>query len=139
MIENKNIITTISYFILSLGVISASILFLYTSGLWIGNVIELKMLAWLIWAVLPYLLLFFAVWVFKKNEVIINILFTCTLLIVLPGILGYINALFIHIDAQGGLIFIFLPLYQICLTVIFVLIAVFVFCVQKFKGKRGTR
>ena len=139
MIENKNIITTISYFILSLGAISTSILFLYTSGLWIENVIELKMLAWLSWPVLPYLLLFFAVWVFKKNEVIINILFTCTLLIVLPGILGYINALFIHIDAQGGLIFIFLPLYQICLTVIFVLIAVFIFCVQKFKGKRGTR
>ena len=68
MIENKNIITTISYFILSLGAISTSILFLYTSGLWIENVIELKALAQLSWAVLPYLLLFFAVWGFKKTR-----------------------------------------------------------------------
>ena len=136
MVANKNIITRSSYFVLSLGAISTFILFLYTSELWIKNAIELKALAWLSWVVSPYLLLLFAVWFFRKNKIIRNVLFVGTLLIVLPGIIGYIDAFFIHMDAQGGLIFIFLPLYQICLTGIFILIAVFIFCMQKFKGKR---
>jgi hypothetical protein len=34
------------------------------------------------------------------------------LLIVIFGIAVLINTMFIHVDAQGGLVFLFLPIYQ---------------------------
>ena len=72
----------------------------------------LQLFGMMLWAVSPYLAMFIALLVFSRKEILIKTFSVCMFAISLFA--GYIlfDTMFIHIDAQGGLIFLFLPIYQ---------------------------
>ena len=69
------------------------------------------------WACLPYgILLFFNMikrGVFKKDFVLL----VTTIIVSGFALFIYVDTFFIHLDAQGGLIFLFLPMYQIIASI----------------------
>ena len=70
------------------------------------------LLGMMLWAISPYLAMFIVLFIFSRKKVLIKTFSICMLIISLFA--GYIlfDTMFIHIDAQGGLIFLFLPIYQ---------------------------
>ena len=72
----------------------------------------LFLIVYLAWACSPYAYLVWASRRFKALNVPVVSRFIAALLICIGGIIVLIDTAFIHLDAQGGLIFVFLPLYQ---------------------------
>ena len=86
----------------------------------------LGLFAFLAWACGPYIYL---IWISRTRSSMrasaISRL-AVALLVCVGGIVILIDTAFIHIDAQGGLIFIFLPIYQWLLIVVFEVVGYFV-------------
>ncbi len=76
------------------------------------------------WAMVPYLVLFFSARLPTSSKVS-WVVFCATLVIVCMGVFIYIDAFFVHLDPQSGLVFIFVPLYQLILAGIMFAIALF--------------
>ncbi len=74
-------------------------------------------LAFIAWAVSPYIYLAVAAsWVSAKAS--ITAVFALSLLVGAFGVWLLVDVMFIHPDAQGGLVFIFVPLWQWVLLVL---------------------
>lgn len=67
----------------------------------------------LVFAISPYIALALCAKLFAKSEGASRLFLICSLLIGIAGLAAYIDAAFIHVDAQGGLIFLFLPMVQL--------------------------
>jgi hypothetical protein len=65
-----------------------------------------------IWALLPYASLAAAAGIARTRGSLLAAFITC-LAVVLFGLLMYLDAVFIHVSSTGGLVFIFIPLYQL--------------------------
>lgn len=85
----------------------------------------LSLSMFMLWAISPYIGLSFLTLIFKKHRLAIIGFMIGTFIISLFGVYGLIDTSFLHIDAQGGLIFIFLPIYQWFATIILVGICIF--------------
>ena len=82
------------------------------------------MFGFLLWAALPYCLIAIANKLFKNNKKINITLFITTIIISLLSIAALVDAFFIHIDPQAGLVFIFLPMPQLVIASLGILIAI---------------
>ena len=71
----------------------------------------LTTIGFILWAISPYGLLLFVINKTKSKAAIIGGL-VLSVLAVLFGLVFIIDAMYIHLDAQGGLIYIFAPLWQ---------------------------
>ena len=71
----------------------------------------LATLGFIAWAVSPYVFFGILTKLLTQNRAI-KIAFVVSILVAAFGIWAIVDAMFIHLDAQGGLIFIFAPLYQ---------------------------
>lgn len=65
-----------------------------------------------IWAISPYLFVYFSSYFQKSSRKPLLFRLIAGALLLVVALYIYINATFIHLDAQGGLVFLFLPLYQ---------------------------
>ena len=63
------------------------------------------------WAITPYLYLAIMTKVVSKKASILTV-FILTLLMGCFGVWAFVDAMYIHADAQGGLVFVFAPLWQ---------------------------
>ena len=72
---------------------------------------SISALGFIVWAVSPYSLLALLIKATKSKAAIFGVLALC-ILTSLFGLGLIIDAMYIHLDAQGGLIFIFAPLWQ---------------------------
>ncbi len=88
------------------------LLVLYASGLAAGEPFEPFILLFYVWAVIPYAFSYFTIKI-TKNRKSQSFQEYCLIIMSVLGGLIYIDALFIHKDAQGALVFLFLPLLMI--------------------------
>jgi hypothetical protein len=72
----------------------------------------LYLIGYMLWAVSPYVMLSLVVYVGRNNPTSITIAFFGSVLIIAGAAAVLIDAVFIHPDAQGALVFLFLPIYQ---------------------------
>jgi len=91
-----------------------------------------KLTGMILWSISPYLAMFIALLVFSKKKVLIKTFSVCIFVISLFAGLILFDTMFIHIDAQGGLVFLFLPIYQWLAFFVLLLICAIVY---KFSGK----
>ncbi len=66
----------------------------------------------MLWAISPYLAMFIVLLVFSRKKILIKTFSVCMFVISLFAGFILFDTMFVHIDAQGGLIFLFLPIYQ---------------------------
>ena len=92
----------------------------------------LQLFGMMLWAVSPYLAMFIVLRVITKKEILIKTFSVCTFAISLFAAFILFDTMFIHIDAQGGLIFLFLPIYQWLAFIVFLFICSLV---NKFSKK----
>lgn len=96
----------------------------------VDNVFSLYTLGITVWAVAPWLYIATVSFFIKNTAKLISILSVASIVGVLSvGIM--VDVLFFHLDAQGGLVFIFIPLWQL-------IFFVFVTPVLLFIGKKST-
>ncbi len=72
----------------------------------------LSLFGFMLWAVSPYLVLAFILYFCRNNSTSMTIAFIGTVIIVLAAAVILVDAFFIHLDAQGALVILFLPVYQ---------------------------
>lgn len=97
---------TLSFIGLALGALATSILLAYAGG----NLISLWS-GFTLWALSPYIILFLIIY-FSKTRLVLSTMTAVSLICCLSTSL-YIDSIFIHPDAQGALVFLFLPFYQL--------------------------
>jgi hypothetical protein len=64
------------------------------------------------WAVSPYAALALGARLLRRSRVALQVLAGGALLIGLAAMVAYVDAAFVHLDPQGGLVFVFAPLVQ---------------------------
>ncbi len=117
----QNTARILTFAVLILGVvITISIMVHAARGC--GFLLSLVTLVFAAWAMIPYVVLFHSSRLQTSFKVSWFILLSA-LGIVGLGVYIYIDAFFIHIDPQSGLVFIFVPLYQLILAGIIFAIA----------------
>ena len=79
---------------------------------------SLSSLGFSLWGVTPWILACFLVSITSNVKTLIA---TCILIIILGvgGLWAAVDVMFIHIDAQGGLVLLFLPLWQLIIVALF--------------------
>ena len=78
-----------------------------------------------IWAIFPYVILLFLIYKSDKYPKASGVAFAGTLILVLFGVSTLIDGFFIHLDAQSGLLFLFIPFWQLigsCILALIVLL-----------------
>ncbi len=68
--------------------------------------------AFAFWAVIPYLALMLLIQIFHRHKISIYVTLIGAGIICLASVGLLIDMVFIHVDAQGSLLFLFLPVYQ---------------------------
>ena len=66
----------------------------------------------LLWAVSPYAGLAFGLRLLRRSRVASRVFAGSAPILAIPGLVAYVDAAFVHLDAQGGLVFVFAPLLQ---------------------------
>ena len=66
----------------------------------------------LLWAVSPYPGLALGLRLLRGSRVAARVFAGGALILAIPGLVAYVDAAFVHLDAQGGLVFVFAPLLQ---------------------------
>ena len=64
------------------------------------------------WAVSPYAGLAFGLRLLRRSRVASRVFAGSAPILAIPGLVAYVDAAFVHLDAQGGLVFVFAPLLQ---------------------------
>ncbi|MGE0373477.1 MAG: hypothetical protein AB7Q01_16580, partial [Gammaproteobacteria bacterium] len=64
------------------------------------------------WALSPYAWFYFSSYWQKRHPRLIRWRLALALMLGVGGLCLYVDAVFIHLDAQGALVFLFIPLYQ---------------------------
>lgn len=78
----------------------------------VNKLLSTTSLYFCLWGSLPwFLVVFFAS--ISKNNTFLKVLAALTVFVGGIGIFGMVDVLYIHPDAQGGLVFLFFPLYQL--------------------------
>lgn len=70
-----------------------------------------------VWIATPFVLMLVAVALAHSVRAQVVVLFVSGILTA-AGIFFYRDAMFVHVDAQGALVFLFIPLYQLVIVVI---------------------
>jgi hypothetical protein len=94
---------------------------------WIKSSIEIGA-----WAVFPYVILFLLLLISDKNRTQSVVAFVGSLLLVLLGVGALYDGFFIHLDAQNGLLFLFIPLWQLVGSLI---LGIIIFAVHAIWGQ----
>ena len=87
---------------------------------WRGLAFVLGLMAW---CVSPYVLLAFAAGAMRASRRGVIALLVTTLLVAGAAAVAYVDAFFIHLDAQGALILVFMPAWQWVGAVIGIVVA----------------
>ena len=66
----------------------------------------------LLWAVSPYAGLAFGLRLLRRSRDASRVFAGSAPILAIPGLVAYVDAAFVHLDAQGGLVFVFAPLLQ---------------------------
>ena len=125
MTNKSQLITVAIYFLSLVAILSTISLLIYSAHPWGGNYAYktasdyLLLLVFIFWAFSPYMYLlirsFRARWVNKQ----LITWFVVSMIVCAGGVSIFVDTVFIHIDAQGALVFLFLPIYQWVILVIF--------------------
>ena len=97
------------------GLILTVVIFLNLSI--VNSVFSLVAVYFCLWGILPWLYVMFLTSV-NRNIKFLKVIAALTLIVGGVGIAGMVDVLYFHPDAQGGLVFVFLPLYQIAFLLI---------------------
>jgi len=65
------------------------------------------------WAIFPYLILSLLLLISDKTRLQSIVAFVGSLILVLFGVGALFDGFFVHLDAQNGLLFIFIPIWQL--------------------------
>jgi hypothetical protein len=105
--------------ILSAAPVGTAMLMVYSARPWGDNYAYKSffdyfvLLGFVVWAVSPYVFLAFLINHYRENRLPLVTALSGAGLIMVCGIVLYIDAVFINHDAQGALVFLFLPVYQL--------------------------
>ena len=100
-----------NYILLSTGIFAGLGFVIYASG-GVGGMLDLFTL----WMILPYSILLLVSYRAASRRTLITVATLSALCLL--SIYWYIDSLFVHPNAQGALIFLFLPLYQLLATIV---------------------
>jgi|SRR3990172_970917 len=103
------------------GATCSSALMTFDGGVW-----KQKLIGYVPWALMPYALLlvvFFTSRLFRIHPSVQRTLTWGVRVVALAGPLLYFDALFIHVDAQGGLVMLMVPVTQVGLTLLMIIAA----------------
>jgi hypothetical protein len=87
----------------------------------------LSLFGLLIWAVSPYVAMFITLLNFSKRTILVKIFSVLIFIISLFSAYILFDGMFLHPDAQGGLMFLVLPMYQWTALFVFFIICGIVF------------
>jgi hypothetical protein len=85
---------------------------------------EIATIVFMLWACVPYLMILIANKYLRSKKTINIPLFIGTCIIAFLSFAAYIEAFFVHIDPQAGLVFLFLPVPQIAIACISILVSI---------------
>ena len=91
----------------------------------------LSLFGLLIWAISPHIAMLITLLYFSKRTILIKTFSVLILIITLVSAYILFDGMFVHPDAQGGLIFLVLPMYQWAALFVFLIICGFVFKLTK--------
>ena len=97
------------------GLILTVVIFLNLSI--VNSVFSLVAVYFCLWGILPWLYVMFLTSV-NRNTKFLKVIAALTLIVGGVGIAAMVDVLYFHPDAQGGLVFVFLPLYQIAFLLV---------------------
>ena len=101
-------------FLSILGAMTTLSLMLYTAKPWTTNFhLDWVMVSFILWALLPYPALSLPM-IFvslSKRALVVYMVFAS--IAVLGGLFFYFDAMFVHLDPQSAIVFVFIPLYQL--------------------------
>ena len=94
----------------------------------------LTLLGMMLWSISIYIALFIALLIFASKVILIKTYTIGMMIIVLLSSFILFDTNFIHINAQGGLVFLFLPIYQWLAFFLLLFICDVVFKFRKIKA-----
>ena len=118
MATNQGIAKTTMRLLASLAAIATVALAIYAAQPWGDNYAYqnlsgyLLLIVFVAWAISPYIYLFLSAGRHSPQRIRDLFRISVTLLICMGGLTVVVDIVFIHPDAQGGLVFLFLPIYQ---------------------------
>lgn len=127
---NNNSVAKLGYFLFSLMVVFTISMLIYSAQPWGDNYAYQKLsgyiflLVVMVWAILPYVFLFYFLRYLHNRFVAIKIFTVSIFIISALSAALIINVNFFNIDAQGGLIYLFLPIYQWCAIILVSLVTI---------------
>ena len=83
----------------------------------VNSVFSLAAVYFCLWGTLPWLYVMFLASL-NRNIKYLKVIAALTLIVGGVGIVGMVDVLYFHPDAQGGLVFVFFPLYQIAFLLV---------------------
>lgn len=129
----SNLTTRLALTALLFGAVCSSALMTFDGGRWNQN-----FLSYVPWALMPYALLLVVLWAFRSLRMhpsAQRVLTWSVIVVALAGPLLYIDALFIHVDAQGGLVMLMVPVTQVGA----VLVAVIAVLILQWRDKQTAK
>ena len=96
------------------GVVIVGVLFLNLSMA--NNIYSLTTVYFCLWGILPWLYVIFLAFI-NGNTQFLKVIAALTVVVGGVGVAGMVDVLYFHPDAQGGLVFVFFPLYQLVFLV----------------------
>lgn len=100
----------VNYIFIAIGFLSTSFILFDSASSESG--FDVILLIFWVWAIIPYLTLTFANKYFTKTKTAENLVLSAVVITVWGGLFIYYDAFHVHLDAQNGLLFIFLPVCQ---------------------------
>lgn len=94
------------------------------------------LVAFSLWSIVPYLSLMIFIHLFRKHEFTYKVVNIGAGMIILVSLAFLIDTVFIHTDAQGALVFLFLPIYQWLALLLLGIISAIVFQLAKKNENR---
>lgn len=116
-LKQSNVIK-FDYWLISITAAFTLVMAIYAAQPWGDNYAYQKasdylaLFCFMLWDIAPYIIIAFLLRYFCRSETVTKIFTAGILIISLVTALILIDTNFVHIDAQGGLIFLFLPFYQ---------------------------
>lgn len=111
---SKQILSNAAAAVVALAALATFFLMLYAGRPWQGSVLSwIGVVAFGAWAISPYALLMFLIRHGRTNRLKSLTLLLLGLALSALALFVYVDALFVHPDPQSGLVFLFVPLYQL--------------------------
>jgi len=125
----------LNYIFIAVGILSTS--FMLFDNMSMESGVDITVLGFWIWAIIPYLILIFSNKHFTKSKTAKPLISLAIAITVAGALFIYYDAFYVHLDAQNALLFIFLPVYQNILAAILSAIAAGLQSNSKKTGKSG--